>query len=141
MLHRTVTVTSGQTIVVFAAAGGVGSVLVQLAVRAGIRVIGTAGAGQQERLRRMGAIPVDYRAENVPARVRELAPDGVAAVIDNVGGPGIGDSWRLLAPGGTLGGTRTSSTSGPAAAAVPSDSAPICARTSPRSSACSPTAP
>lgn len=102
VLHRTAKVAPGQTIVVFAAAGGVGSVLVQLAVRAGIRVIGTAGAGQQERLRQMGAIPIDYRAEDVPARVRELAPDGVAAVVDNVGGPGITDSWRLLAPGGTL---------------------------------------
>lgn len=102
VLHRTAKVAPGQTIVVFAAAGGVGSVLVQLAVRAGIRVIGTAGAGQQERLAQMGAIPIDYRAENVPARVRELAPEGVAAVVDNVGGPGITDSWRLLAPGGTL---------------------------------------
>ena len=56
------------------AAGGVGSTLVQLARHAGIRVIGTAGPGQQERLRELGAIPVDYRNEDVPARVRELAP-------------------------------------------------------------------
>jgi len=102
VLHRTAKVRPGQTLVVYAAAGGVGSVLVQLAVHAGIRVIGTAGAGQQERLRKMGVIPIDYRAEDVPARVRELAPDGVAAVVDNVGGPGIIDSWRMLAPGGTL---------------------------------------
>ena len=102
VLHRTAKVRPGQTIVVFAAAGGVGSVLVQLARRAGIEVIGTAGAGQQERLRSMGATPIDYRAEDVPARVRELAPGGVAAVIDNVGGPGIKDSWRMLAPEGTL---------------------------------------
>ena len=99
---RTVRPEPGQTIVVFAAAGGVGSILVQLARRAGLRVIGTAGPGQQERLRAMGAIPLDYRSENVPARVRELAPQGVAAVVDNVGGRGIIDSWRLLAPGGTL---------------------------------------
>jgi NADPH2:quinone reductase len=65
-------------------------------------VIGTAGPGQQERLRAMGVVPLDYRSEDVPARVRELAPKGVAAVVDNVGGPGIVDSWRLLAPGGTL---------------------------------------
>ena len=102
VLHRTAKVRAGQTIVVFAAAGGVGSVLVQLARHAGIEVIGTAGAGQQERLRAMGATPIDYRAENVLARVRELAPGGVAAVVDNVGGPGIKDSWRMLAPGGTL---------------------------------------
>lgn len=102
VLHRTAKVRPGQTMVVFAAAGGVGSVLVQLAVHAGIRVIGTAGPSQQERLRKMGAIPIDYRAEDVPARVRELAPGGVDAVVDNVGGSGILDSWRMLARGGTL---------------------------------------
>jgi NADPH2:quinone reductase len=78
------------------------SALVQLARHAGIRVIGTAGPEAQERLRELGAIPVDYRSEDVPARVRELAPEGVAAVFYHVGGPGIVDSWRMLAPGGTL---------------------------------------
>ncbi|MFD3511384.1 zinc-binding dehydrogenase, partial [Nocardia sp. NPDC058666] len=38
----------------------------------------------------------------VAARVRSLAPGGVDAVFDHVGGDGIADSWRLLAPGGTL---------------------------------------
>ena len=102
MLHRVAKVRPGRTIVVLGAAGGVGCTLVQLAHHAGIRVIGTAGPGQQERVRELGAIPVDYRNEDVPARVREIAPDGVAAVFDHVGGPGIEDSWRMLAKGGTL---------------------------------------
>jgi len=110
MLHRAAKVRPGQTIVVLGAAGGVGSTLVQLARHSGIRVIGTAGPGQQERLRDLGAIPVDYRDEDVPARVRELAPDGVAAVFDHVGGPGIDDSWRMLAKGGTLVSYGTAST-------------------------------
>ena len=110
MLHRAAKVPPGQTIVVLGAAGGVGSTLVQLARHAGIRVIGTAGPGQQERLRELGAIPVDYRNEDVPARVREIAPDGVAAVFDHVGGPGLADSWRMLAKGGTLVSYGTAST-------------------------------
>jgi NADPH:quinone reductase-like Zn-dependent oxidoreductase len=107
---RSARVQPGETIVVLGAAGGVGSTLVQVARDAGIRVIGTAGPSAQERVRELGAIPVDYRNDDVPARVRELAPDGVAAVFDHVGGPGIVDSWRLLARGGTLVSYGTAST-------------------------------
>ena len=110
MLHRAAAVQRGQTIVVLGATGGVGTTLVQLARHAGIRVIGTAGPRQQDRLRELGAIPLDYRGEDVPARVRELAPDGVAAVFDHVGGPGIADSWRMLGRGGTLVSYGTAST-------------------------------
>jgi NADPH:quinone reductase-like Zn-dependent oxidoreductase len=107
---RSARVQPGETIVVLGAAGGVGSTLVQVARDAGIRVIGTAGPSAQERVRELGAIPVDYRNDDVPARVRELAPDGVAAVFDHVGGPGIVDSWRLIARGGTLVSYGTAST-------------------------------
>ena len=93
---------AGATVVVLGAAGGVGSILVQLALRDGLRVIGTAGSSQQRRLRDLGVIPVDYRIEDVPRRVSEIAPGGVAGVVDHVGGPGIIDSWRMLAPGGQL---------------------------------------
>ncbi len=102
MLHRSARVRAGQTVVVLGAAGGVGSLLVQLARAAGVRVIGVAGSRQQEAVAALGATAVDYRREDVPARVRELAPDGVAAVFDHVGGAGIADSWRMLARGGTL---------------------------------------
>lgn len=53
-------------------------------------------------LRELGVIPVDYRDEDVSARVREISPEGAAAVFDHVGGPGIVSSWRMPAPGGTL---------------------------------------
>ncbi|MEV6176771.1 medium chain dehydrogenase/reductase family protein [Streptomyces sp. NPDC052015] len=102
MLHRTARVRAGQTIVVLGANGGVGSVLIQLARAAGVKVIGTASARHHDALREHGVIPVDYRTENVAARIRELAPGGVDAVFDHVGGRGIADSWSLLAPGGTL---------------------------------------
>ncbi|KAK1181206.1 medium chain dehydrogenase/reductase family protein [Streptomyces sp. NBS 14/10] len=102
MLHRKARVRAGQTVVVHGANGGVGSVLVQLAHAAGAKVIGTASTRHHAALREQGVTPVDYRAGNVAARIRELAPGGVAAVFDHVGGRGISDSWSLLAPGGTL---------------------------------------
>ena len=110
MLHRTARVRRGQTIVVLGAAGGVGSTLVQLARDAGVHVIGTAGPAQQDRVRELGATPIDYRNEDVAARVHELAPVGVAAVFDHIGGPGILDSWQMLARDGTLVSYGTAST-------------------------------
>ncbi|MEV4628164.1 medium chain dehydrogenase/reductase family protein [Micromonospora sp. NPDC049523] len=102
MLHRKARVRAGQTILVHGANGGVGSVLVQLARSAGVKVIGTASARHHDALREQGVIPIDYRTEDIAARVRVLAPGGVDAVFDHVGGRGILDSWQLLAPGGTL---------------------------------------
>jgi len=102
MVHRVARVRAGQAVVVHGAAGGVGSLLVQMAILAGARVIGTGSAARHDAIRALGAIPLDYRADDVPARVRELAPGGVAAVFDHVAGPGLDDSWRMLARGGTL---------------------------------------
>ncbi|MBO2457617.1 medium chain dehydrogenase/reductase family protein [Actinomadura violacea] len=102
MLHRKARVRAGQTVLVHGANGGVGSVLVQLALAADVKVIGTASTRHHDLLRDQGVVPVDYRSGDVAARVRELAPGGVDAVFDHVGGRGIVDSWRLLAPGGTL---------------------------------------
>jgi NADPH:quinone reductase-like Zn-dependent oxidoreductase len=102
MLHRTARVRAGQTVLVHGAGGGVGSVLVQLALAAGVRVIGTASPRHHEALRELGVAPVDYRGQDVSARVRELVPGGVDAAFDHVGGRSVIDSWHLLAPGGTL---------------------------------------
>jgi synaptic vesicle membrane protein VAT-1 len=102
MLHRKARVRTGMTVLVHGANGGVGSVLVQLALSAGLTVIGTASTRHRAALRERGVIPVDYRTEDIPARVRELAPGGVDAVFDHIGGRSVLDSWALLAPGGTL---------------------------------------
>ncbi|MHA6619332.1 medium chain dehydrogenase/reductase family protein [Pseudonocardia sp. DLS-67] len=102
MLHRVARVRSGGTIVVLGANGGVGTTLVQLARHAGITVIGTASSRHHTAVRELGATPVDYRDPNMYQRIREIAPDGVDAVFDHVGGPGITESWRLLRRGGAL---------------------------------------
>jgi NADPH2:quinone reductase len=102
MMYRTAKVERGDTIVVLGANGGVGSTLVQLARHAGVEVIGTASARHHDAVRELGAIPVDHRDPAVYAKIRELAPDGVDAVFDHVGGPAVRDSWRLLRRGGAL---------------------------------------
>jgi NADPH:quinone reductase-like Zn-dependent oxidoreductase len=102
MLHRTAKVRAGGTIVVLGANGGVGSTLVQLARHAGISVIGTASPRHHDAVRALGATPVDYRDPDLYARLRALAPGGVDAVFDHVGGAGLARSWSLLRKGGTL---------------------------------------
>ncbi|NJQ01112.1 medium chain dehydrogenase/reductase family protein [Streptomyces zingiberis] len=102
MLHRSAAVRAGGTVVVLGANGGVGTLLVQLARRAGLTVIGTASARHHEAVRALGAIPVDYRDPDLYEQIRALAPEGVDAVFDHVGGPGLTRSWRLLRKGGTL---------------------------------------
>ncbi|RDG39207.1 medium chain dehydrogenase/reductase family protein [Streptomyces corynorhini] len=102
MLHRTAGVRTGGTVVVLGANGGVGSLLVQLARHAGITVIGTASPRHHDAVRALGATPVDYRDPHMYTKIRELAPDGVDAVFDHVGGAGLEQSWQLLRRGGTL---------------------------------------
>jgi NADPH:quinone reductase len=75
---------AGDTVLVHAAAGGVGLMVVQIAAARGARVIGTAGERNHARLRELGAEPTRY-GDGLIARVRALAPDGVDAAIDCVG--------------------------------------------------------
>jgi len=78
-------VADGDTVLVHAAAGGVGALAVQVARSLGARVIGTASAGNHDFVASLGGEPVDY-GPGVVERVRALAPDGVDAVADFVGG-------------------------------------------------------
>lgn len=88
-------------VLVHAAGGGVGSFTVQLARLAGARVIGTGSESTHEHLRSLGAEPVVYGPRLAEA-VRELAPAGVTAVVDLVGGDTLGLTPALLADGGRV---------------------------------------
>ncbi|MFE4061614.1 alcohol dehydrogenase catalytic domain-containing protein, partial [Streptomyces sp. NPDC059096] len=98
MLHRKARVRAGQTILVHGVNGGVGSVLAEFAHLAGVKVIGTASARHHDALRERGIVPVDYRTEDVAARVRALAPGGVDAVFDPHCGRSVVATWHQHAP-------------------------------------------
>ncbi|MEU0289725.1 NADP-dependent oxidoreductase [Streptomyces sp. NPDC006147] len=101
VLHRVLGVRRGETVLVHAAAGGVGSVAVQLAAHLGARVIGTASERNHDFVRGLGAEPLSY-GEGLAERVRGLAPEGVDAVFDTVGGDTLKTSANLLVPEGRL---------------------------------------
>lgn len=75
----------GSTLLIHNGAGGVGRTGIQLAVRAGVRVIATASERNHDRLRELGAEPVSY-GDGLAERLKSLAPDGVDAVADFAGG-------------------------------------------------------
>ena len=92
---RELGVGKGDTLLVHAAAGSVGTVAVQLARLWGASVIGTASPGNHDYLRELGAIPVAY-GEGLVERVREVAVDGVDVALDAVGGEAIPASVELV---------------------------------------------
>ncbi len=86
---------SGETVLVHAAAGGVVSLGVQIAVARGARVIGTASGRNHDFLRSLGAEPVTY-GDGLADRVRALAPEGIVAAVDFAGSGVIDISQELL---------------------------------------------
>jgi NADPH:quinone reductase-like Zn-dependent oxidoreductase len=83
-MRDAISLDSGQTVVVTAAAGGVGSILTQLLVRSGVRVLGVAGPDNDAWLRGVGAEPVNRGADLV-GRIRDAAPGGVSTFFDCFG--------------------------------------------------------
>ena len=93
---------AGETVVVSAAAGAVGSMVGQIAKIQGCRVVGIAG-GQDKcdwLVREAGYdAAIDYKAGNVKQRIRELCPRGVDVIYDNVGGKILNDMLACIATG------------------------------------------
>lgn len=85
------------TVVVSAAAGGVGSIEVQLAKHRGARVIGTCGERNFDYLRQLGIIPVRY-GDGIVDRIRHVANGQVTAFIDNFGKDGREIAQELGVP-------------------------------------------
>jgi NADPH:quinone reductase len=105
LLHRTIAVQPGDTILVHAAAGGVGSLLVQWGAKLGATVIGTVGStAKAEFARSLGAHHlIEYRTESVVDRVRELTNGrGVRVVYDGVGKDTLTQSLQCVQRRGLL---------------------------------------
>ncbi len=98
-------VKAGETFVVSAATGGVGSVAGQIAAMRGGRAVGIAGGPEKCRIavERFGfADCVDYRAADFPARLKAACPNGIHAYFDNAGGDVLQQALLQLAIGGRV---------------------------------------
>jgi len=104
-VHEVARPKPGETFVLSGAAGGVGSIAAQLAKIHGLRVIGLAGSSAKcdwllREAKADGAI--DYRREDVGARLTELCPDGIDIFFDNDGGSALDLALERLRPGGRI---------------------------------------
>ncbi|MGL4596521.1 MAG: quinone oxidoreductase family protein [Bacteroidia bacterium] len=97
---------AGEHVLIQAAAGGVGTALVQMAKRKGCIVYGTAGSEEKiNYLRNLGVDhPINYRKENFDDYIRRVRPKGLDVVFDCLGGKGFKRGFNLLAPGGRIAG-------------------------------------
>ena len=95
---------AGESILIHAAAGGVGSAAVQLAHAAGARVFATAGAAKLDRLREFGAdVAIDYKTDDFAKVIeRETGGQGVDVIVDFIGAPYFERNLASLAYGGRL---------------------------------------
>lgn len=116
VLSKVLRVRTGETVLVHAAAGGVGSVAVQLARRhlGAAHVIGTASVHNHDFVRELGGDPVTY-GEGMAERVRKLAPGVSTRCSTRSAGTRCGTRCRCWCPGGGWCRSRTRRSSGSAA--------------------------
>ncbi|WP_051026928.1 NADP-dependent oxidoreductase [Nocardia higoensis] len=90
------------SLLIHGGSGGVGSITVQLAVRRGLTVVATASAANQNYLRALGAIPVEY-GPGLTARITAVHPTPFTASVDMIGNTeAIDASLALVHPDGTV---------------------------------------
>lgn len=112
--EESLTMLPGDHILVQAAAGGVGTALVQMAKLKGCIVYGTAGS--PEKLKYLESLgvdhPINYREHEFDQRIREIrGGKGVDIVFDSLGGKAFKRGFKLLEPGGKIAGLGTASRS------------------------------
>ncbi|MFF3175692.1 zinc-binding alcohol dehydrogenase family protein [Streptomyces sp. NPDC057900] len=102
---RTGQLAPGETVLIHAAAGGIGHLAVQLArlLGAGMVIATASSPAKLDFARKCGAdIAIDYRNRDWPDQVRKAAPRGVDVVLDSVGGETLQRSFDVLAPFGRI---------------------------------------
>jgi NADPH2:quinone reductase len=102
LLHRSARVQPGQRVLIHAAAGGIGTALLQLGRLVDLTMYGTASKHSLETVTELGGIPIDYKQVDFVEEIRGLTDDGVDVVFDGIGGDHLWRSRQALRPGGTV---------------------------------------
>ena len=94
---------SGETILIHAGAGGVGSFAIEFAKVAGAKIYSTASEKNHKYLKDLGCdVPIDYTCEDFVERIKEMEPGGVDVIFDCVGGDTLERSFDIVKKKGRL---------------------------------------
>lgn len=103
MLRRVAHIAQGERILVFGAAGGVGTAFLELGQLAGLVMYGAASKPKHSLVARLGATPIDYQSEDIVARIASLTGgQGVDAVFDPIGSAHMRQSVKAVRRHGTV---------------------------------------
>ncbi|MBT2582656.1 zinc-binding dehydrogenase [Planococcus sp. ISL-109] len=105
VLHKVARVQPGESLLIHAAAGGIGTTAIQLAKLAGVsKIYGTVGSGEKmELVTQLGARPINYREENFVDVLSEwTGGKGVDVILDTIAGENFERSLEVLAPFGRI---------------------------------------
>ena len=98
-----VSLQEGDNVLIQAAAGGVGSILVQIAKHRGCHVYGTASIKKQGFLKQNGVdTPIDYTSQSFKDIIKRDHPNGIDVVFDSIGGKSFSHGMKVLGPGGRM---------------------------------------
>ena len=102
LLHRAANPSARARVLVHAAAGGVGTAVLELGRLAGFEMYGTASKRKHPIISALGAVPIDYRSEDFLARIRAFTGDGVDLALDPIGGLNWWRSYKALRDHGKM---------------------------------------
>jgi len=102
MMHRSLTVSPGERVLIHGASGGVGSALLQLGRLAGLEMYGTCSSRGASAVSDLGGIPIDYQNQDFVTEIHRLTGNGVDVVFESIGGTHIWRSRKALRRGGTV---------------------------------------
>ena len=103
MMRRTARVKPGQRVLIHAAAGGIGTALLQLGRLVDLEMYGTASAAKGELVSGLGATPIDYRNVDFAEEILRLTGHGVDVVLDGICSTDyLRRSFKSLRPGGKV---------------------------------------
>ena len=101
ILHRKARIQRTETVLVHAAAGGVGTALLQLGKLLDLKMYGTASLAKHATVREFGGIPIDYRNEDFLEYIKNET-EGVDAALDPFGGDNLRRSYKAVNKGGRV---------------------------------------